>query len=46
MTTILSIIALAASCVACTEDGPVTNPRQEEAVAVEKETGFARGADV
>ena len=34
MTTILSIIALAASCVACTEDGPVTNPRLEETVAV------------
>lgn len=46
MTTIISMIALAVSAMACTEDGPVTNPRQEEAAPVEKSTGFARGADV
>lgn len=47
MTTIISAFALAATimCGSCTEDGPVTNPRQDSPV-VEKETGFARGADV
>ena len=38
-------IATAMSCGSCTEDGPVTNPRQEEPV-VEKEAGFAYGADI
>lgn len=48
MTTIFSMLAIASAMFAgaCTEDGPVTNPRQEEAVPVEKEAGFARGADV
>lgn len=48
MTTFISAFALAATlcCGACTEDGPVTNPRQENVSAKEKETGFARGADV
>lgn len=32
-------------CGACSEDGPVTDPRQDNAI-VEKETGFAKGADV
>lgn len=46
MTTILSALTLAAAlCGACTENGPVTSPRQTE-TTVEKETGFARGADV
>ncbi len=42
--TTLGIAALMA-CAACSEDGPVTAPRQEQTAAV-KETGFARGADV
>lgn len=48
MTTIISVCALAASivCGSCSEDGPVTNPRQETTTTIEKETGFARGADV
>ncbi len=48
MTTIISALALAAAmmCGACSEDGPVTDPKQENTVTVEKETGFARGADV
>ena len=48
MTTIISAFALAASflCGSCSEDGPVTNPRQEDTSNVVKETGFARGADV
>lgn len=48
MTTIISAFALAASivCGSCSEDGPVTNPRQEITTTTEKETGFARGADV
>lgn len=48
MTTIFPALALAASllCASCKEDGPVTDPRQEEPAAVVKETGFARGADV
>lgn len=47
MTTIFASIALTAAlaCVACTEEGPVTSPRQETDNVV-KETGFARGADV
>lgn len=32
-------------CGSCTEDGPVTNPRQDD-TNIEKATGFARGADV
>ena len=45
---ILSIVALIASMATngCSEDGPVTNPRQEEPQKVVKEEGFARGADV
>lgn len=48
MTTIISAFALAASilCGSCSEAGPVTNPRQKDATATVKETGFARGADV
>lgn len=47
MTTIIASAALAVAffCSACTEDGPVTNPRQEEKI-VKKESGFAKGADV
>lgn len=47
MTTLLSAFALAVSllCSSCTEDGPVTNPRQDD-TKIEKETGFARGADI
>lgn len=47
MTTIIAALALAASvfCGSCSEDGPVTNPRQENPV-IEKESGFAKGADV
>lgn len=47
MTSFIASLALAASffCGSCTEDGPVTNPRQEENI-VEKESGFAKGADV
>lgn len=47
MIAIISVLAVAASavCSSCTEAGPVTNPRQEEPV-IEKEEGFARGADV
>lgn len=47
MTTTISTIALAIvlACGSCTEDDPVTNPRQE-AASIKKETGFARGADV
>lgn len=46
MTTIITC-AIAASmfCGSCSEEHPVTNPRQEE-MTIEKETGFARGADV
>lgn len=48
MTSIISALALAATvvCGSCTDDNPVTNPRQEETTKFEKETGFARGADV
>ncbi len=48
MTTIFSALALAATiaCGACSEDGPVTDPRQATPAAMEKEAGFARGADV
>jgi arabinogalactan endo-1,4-beta-galactosidase len=48
MTTIISALALAAAmmCGACSEEGPVTDPKHENTVTVEKETGFARGADV
>lgn len=49
MTTIFSALALAAAmlCGSCSENGPVTDPRQDEStIKVEKETGFARGADV
>lgn len=48
MTTIISAFAIAASifCGSCSEDGPVTNPRQENTTKPAKETGFARGADV
>lgn len=48
MTTIISAFAIAASifCGSCSEDGPVTNPRQENTTKPDKETGFARGADV
>lgn len=42
----LMLLGVSALCSGCTEDGPVTNPRQEEDVTIEKETGFARGADV
>lgn len=47
MTTIISAFALATAlvCGSCTEDGPVTNPRQDD-INIEKATGFARGADV
>ncbi len=47
MMNLISSIAIATSifCSSCSEDGPVTEPRQEENIAV-KETGFARGADV
>lgn len=47
MTTFIASAALAAAflCGSCSEDGPVTNPRQEENIVV-KETGFAKGADV
>ena len=40
---ILSIVALIASMATngCSEDGPVTNPRQEEPQKVVKEEGFA-----
>lgn len=48
MTTLISAFALAATvlCGSCSEDGPATNPRQEPVEPIEKETGFARGADV
>lgn len=48
MITILSALALttAVCCGSCSEDGPVTNPRQEDTSIIVKETGFARGADV
>ncbi len=48
MTTLISAFALTASllCGSCSEDGPVTNPRQEATANIEKENGFARGADV
>lgn len=48
MTSIFSAFAMAAAlvCSSCSEDGPVTNPRQDDASAAVKETGFARGADV
>lgn len=48
MTTIISTLAMAVFlfCGSCTEDGPVTNPRQESTDTIVKETGFARGADV
>jgi len=45
MTTIIAALALAASVFCGSEDGPVTNPRQENPV-IEKESGFAKGADV
>lgn len=42
------MIALIASMAVsgCSEDGPITNPRQDEPQNVVKEIGFARGADV
>lgn len=48
MINLISMIALAASLTTagCTEDGPVTDPRQEETPVVEKATGMALGADV
>ena len=47
MTTIISAFALAATMLcSCSEDGPVTNPRQEDTSNIVKEIGFARGADV
>lgn len=47
MTTITSILFCSALLGAsCAEEGPVTDPRQEEIIVPEKETGFARGADV
>ncbi len=48
MINLLSTIAIATSMMAaaCAEDGPVTNPRQEETPVVEKATGMALGADV
>lgn len=39
-------LAVAMAAAGCTENGPVTSPRQEETPAIVKETGFARGADV
>ncbi len=47
MNTFFSIFILASTffSTGCTQDDPVTNPRQEESIFV-KETGFARGADV
>ena len=39
------LIASSMACGSCSEDGPVTNPKQETAI-YKKETGFARGADV
>ena len=47
MVNLITALVFAASmaCGSCTEEGPVTNPRQETTVC-EKETGFARGADV
>ena len=48
MTTIISACLLAASiaCGSCSENGPITNPRQENSSTIKKESGFARGADV
>ena len=48
MTTIISACLLAASiaCCSCSENGPITNPRQENSSTIKKESGFARGADV
>lgn len=48
MTTIFSGLALAGAMLisSCTEEGPVTDPKQESPEAPAKETGFARGADV
>lgn len=48
ITTLLSAWACAAAlcCCSCTEEGPVTNPKQEEPTIPVKESGFARGADV
>lgn len=49
MINILSTVAIALSMMtaACSDDdGPVTNPRQEEIPVVEKTTGMALGADV
>ncbi len=48
MPTLISAFILAASllCGSCTEDGPITNPRQTTTSNKEKEKGFARGADV
>lgn len=47
MTTIIASFALASSlfCGSCSEESPVTNPRQDE-TAIEKQYGFAKGADV
>lgn len=39
-------VAAAMAVAGCTEDGPVTSPRQEETPAVVQATGFACGADV
>ncbi len=49
MSVLLYTWALATTlvCGSCTEDGPVTSPRQDNSSAtIVKETGFARGADV
>ncbi len=48
MVNIMSALVIAASVMAsgCSEEGPVTNPRQEETPVVEKATGMALGADV
>lgn len=39
-------LVLTVACGSCSEDGPVTYPRQDNPMVIEKETGFARGADV
>ena len=47
MTTFITALVLGASlvCGSCSEDSPTTNPKQEE-TTIEKECGFAKGADV
>lgn len=48
MTTIISacLLAVSIACGSCSENGPITNPRQENSSTIKKESGFARGADV